>query len=92
MIGIQVITHNFQSSSCLEYKLKILNDSTFWKIGCTDLENNEYFENDSTKTHYIKALRFKPITTKLNSTCWLKEKKWFWCNEDDWRKYMESKK
>jgi len=36
-------------------------------------------------------LTFMPLETLPPSDCWLKDQKWFWCNEKDWIEYMEKK-
>jgi hypothetical protein len=40
----------------------------------------------------IPPTKFVPLTIKPDSNCWLKEKKWFWCNEEDWKAYKKSMK
>ena len=34
-------------------------------------------------------VRFHCADSIPSSDCWLKEEKWFWCNEQDWKNYME---
>ena len=43
---------------------------------------------------YIKksAAKFVNIENMPEFNCWLKEEKWFWCNEKDWKEYMDSLK
>jgi len=33
---------------------------------------------------------FVPLTPNRDDICWLKREKWFWCNEEDWKNYMDS--
>lgn len=42
------------------------------------------------KSFLNKYYDFIPIEQLPSSNCWLKEEKWFWCNEEDWKSYMDS--
>ena len=54
------------------------------------------------KMHYYEARKLNPViplpctfvpTDRIpSSNCWLKQEKWFWCNEEDWKNYMDSLK
>lgn len=49
-----------------------------------DLE--KYWYN---RDRYSEA-RFTPLEKMPSSDNWLKREKWFWCNEEDWKNYMDS--
>ena len=51
-----------------------------------DLEENNYIRK------YSIPAKFTPLTVRPNPNCWLKEEKWFWCNEEDWEEYKRQVK
>ena len=46
-----------------------------------------HIEEDNYMRRYGIPAKFTPLTVRPDSNCWLKEKKWFWCNEEDWEEY-----
>ena len=56
----------------------------------TDQEVKEYQEK-GTKSGYTYA-KFIPLDTlQYPDKSWLKNQKWFWCNEEDYEEYMKQK-
>ncbi len=47
---------------------------------------NELYKIKNKKNAHFKQLNTIPNPKK----CWLMQKKWFWCNEEDWQQYMDS--
>lgn len=41
------------------------------------------------KPFLYKLHDFVPIEKMPSSDCWLKDEKWFWCNEEDWKEYQK---
>ena len=39
-----------------------------------------------------KFYNFIPIEKLPSSDCWLKDEKWFWCNDEDWKEYRRQMK
>ena len=48
---------------------------------------NWYDYKPEWKAQIVPAI-FVPINLTPISNCWLKQKKWFWCSESDWKEYM----
>jgi hypothetical protein len=44
------------------------------------------------KPFLYKFYNFIPIEKLPSSDCWLKDEKWFWCNEEDWKEYKRQTK
>lgn len=45
-----------------------------------------YWKNDD---RYTQA-EFVPLNRMPSSDCWLKKEKWYWCDENNWREYMNA--
>jgi hypothetical protein len=53
-------------------------------------DENNYKLNYRTPCLQNKELHyFMPADSLPSSDCWLKEEKWIWRNEQDWKNYME---
>ncbi len=92
-LTIQTVNHNFFSSFCLEGKYLILNDTTLKELYTKDLVSKTVQLNDITKNpYYILPLNFKKKENKPDSLCWLKEKRWFWCNKEQYKKWKKEQK
>jgi hypothetical protein len=44
------------------------------------------------KDSFWAPVEFHPLTVRPNSDCSLKKKKWFWCNEEQYKEYKKSLK
>jgi hypothetical protein len=83
---------SYAGSLHIESELKIINDSILWLISSKGLDDGSVMFNDSTSGHYVKPLKFAPLDDKPDSTCWLKKKKWFWCDKHKYKAYMKKLK
>ena len=86
----------FRIISFNEERYKIINRTTLIRIYWRD-RSKEGDKEYSKKRHdpWLKGVflyHFKPANNLPSSDCWLKEKKWIWRYEQDWRNYMEKKK
>ena len=78
------VTHN--------YILEIINDTTLlYKPIIRKNAKNEIIKvfdyiEETTKMH------FHPLPNRLDSTCWVKNKKWFWKDKDAYKKYKKELK
>ena len=80
---------------------KVVDKSSIIKIYAKRLENgigpydfrktpgNTYNVYGKVFTIWPGTFNYVPIIP--GSDCWLKKEKWFWCNEEDWKKYKEKK-
>jgi hypothetical protein len=88
--------HSTMSSSGLrESSYRIINDTTLWKIRSKIMSGNsigKIFYNDSTSNRYIEIMNFIKLESKPDSSCRLKEKKWFWCDKEKYKGYMKKLK
>ena len=55
------------------------------------LKRDETYYRDMNVSPWINGgyLYFTPADSLPSSDCWLKEEKWIWRNEQDWKDYME---
>jgi len=67
--------------------LKDINDEEFLTKLKKEYNRKEYPYYDINKTNFI--YKFVPADSLPSSNSWLKEEKWIWRNESDWRNYME---
>jgi len=78
------VTHN--------YILEIINDTTLlYKPMIRKNAKNEIIKvfnyiEETTKMH------FHPLPNRLDSTCWVKSKKWFWKDREAYKKYKKELK
>lgn len=79
-----------------EVYYKIIDRNTLVEIDARLL--HKHTSDDSVRFNstrkYIKKseAKFVKIENMPEFNCWLKEEKWFWCNEKDWKEYMDSLK
>ena len=73
-----------------EERYKVINRITF-EIICIKslLKDNPYKKDPCDLMFNFSLARFVPADSLPSSDCWLKEEKWIWRNESDWRDYME---
>ena len=57
-----------------------------------DKMNDDQVKDFKNKVEASKELIFQQVDTIPPPYCWLKEEKWLWRNEEDWKKYMEQVK
>ena len=91
LIGLSYDKGNiFRGITFSEERYKIIDRTTLKQI----YWRGKNKENDK-NVHYSPWIRydffyhFMPADSLPSSDCWLKEKKWIWYNEQDWRNYME---
>jgi hypothetical protein len=76
-----------------EVRYKIIDRTAIQQIyrkGLRKADEQDY--KDSDKSPWIKngdKLYFNSADSLPSSDCWLKEEKWIWRNESDWKSYME---
>ena len=95
LIKVQLIHNDFYFSYFLEFEFIILNDSTLWlnyTRGENHLKQNYMFFNDSTKSDYLTEFKFIKLNSKPDSSFWLKNKKWFWCDKQKFKEYKRNKR
>lgn len=72
---------------------KIVDKYTIQEIFNERMQSTKEFEPSyRVKPFLYKLYHFIPIEKLPSSDCWLKRKKWFWCNEGDWKAYMDGLK
>jgi len=76
-----------------EIRYKIIDRTTIQPIYSRDLrQSEEQYYKEYNKSSWIKngdVFYFTPAHSLPSSDCWLKEEKWIWRNESDWKAYME---
>ena len=78
---------------CEEQKYEIIDKRTLKLVYSKSLfkDDERYDMNkypyEISKKNYV--YEFVPADSLPSSDCWLKEKKWIWRNESDWKDYME---
>jgi len=79
-----------RSWSLTEERYKIINRNTIRKIYIKGLlkADESYYSNKSPWINGEKQI-FTPVDPLPSSDNWLKEEKWIWRNESDWKAYME---
>jgi hypothetical protein len=75
-------------SSITEHWYKIIDRQTLQFIYLLMDNTNAQWINK----HRYSLVRFHCADSIPNTTCWLKEQKWFWCNEEKWKEYMRKLK
>ena len=80
----------FYGISMFEERYTIVDRTTlkqiYWK---RKNKEDEKFPDYDPWLNYDFSYHFIPADSLPNSDCWLKEKKWIWRNEQDWKDYME---
>lgn len=88
-IKIQVVNHPPRFNPywyLFEHWYLIKKDGTLFPIYSKNLIDDKVLEKTETTISY----RHIETNILLPSETWLKKEKWFWCNEEDWRNYMDS--
>jgi hypothetical protein len=69
---------------------KIIDENSIMRINSFNLPTTE-ISQPVERTHY--PIIFSPIPAKPKSDkSWILKEKWFWYNEEDWKRYMDSLK
>ena len=78
------------SWSLSESRCKIIDRQTIKNIYSKSLMklHESYYENNSPWLNGAES-HFIATDSLPSSDCWLKEEKWIWRNESDWREYMD---
>jgi hypothetical protein len=71
----------------LEY-LPLMTKSLNWNTDKNSLDEMQKELKEKKETLAI----FMPIERIPPPNCWLKQEKWFWCNEEDWKEYQKQVK
>ena len=97
--GIIISNHVFSygfGPFFLQSKFKIINDSTLLEIKQNTNDNikqdTSYLANINKHVYTLSLLKFIPLENKPDSLCWLKEKRWFWCNKEQYKKWKKEQK
>lgn len=72
-----------------EEKYKIIDNKTIQRISYRGLLKADESSNDIYGIRVNNTFLFSPADSLPSSDCWLKEEKWIWRNESDWKAYME---
>lgn len=84
--------HWFREWSFFEWRFKVIDRkaiSLVYYKPLFDFEEQYYKENNISPWIQGDTIKFISADTLPSSDCWLKEKKWIWKNESDWKNYME---
>lgn len=80
-----------------EVWFKIDNKNTIQLIASRYLHYTKSYQNKShmdlvmlTENDYLSA-KFTPLEVELPSNAWLKNRKWFWCNKEEYKKWKTEK-
>ena len=71
-----------------ETRYKVINKETIKAVFFKIRTDDEYYKTNSPWIDN-PPIHFVPADSLPNSNCWLKEEKWIWRNESDWKAYME---
>ena len=72
-----------------EERYKIVDRETLQRISYKGLLKADESSNDIYGTRVNDTFHFTPADSLPSSDNWLKENKWIWRNESDWKAYME---
>ncbi|MDR1372275.1 MAG: hypothetical protein LBJ17_03995 [Dysgonamonadaceae bacterium] len=74
-----------------EVRYKIIDRRTIRRIYWEPLlsSDEQVYKNESWWINDEDLYYFMPADSLPSSDCWLKEEKWIWRNESDWKEYME---
>jgi hypothetical protein len=78
--------------SFTEEKYKVIDKETVQRISYRSLLKAGESSNDVYGTRVNDTFHFAPADSLPSSDCWLKEEKWIWRNEEDWKEYQKQVK
>jgi len=96
--GDTIVCQNFTKGALLSpsyywaERYKIIDRRTMKIIYSQSLEKDDVKRNkNNNKSPWIDgvSLHFVPADSLPSSDCWLKEERWIWRNELDWKEYIE---
>lgn len=87
-IFCQEFTESFILSSYYAKRYKIIDRKTIELIYSKSIKK-DYKANYKNPWQGSIILHFIPADSLPSSDCWLKEKKWIWRNESDWKNYKD---
>ena len=91
IIGNSFVKNSFWKGwSFDEERYKIIDNTTIEKIHLKSLLKSSESYYNSHSTYISDLFQFIPADSLPSSNCWLKEEKWIWRNEEDWKSYMDS--
>jgi len=91
-INAQILHHDFNNSYCFETQYKILNDTTIIEMYSKGLDEYWFEYNTPDGNRYRKESKFVKLTNKPDSSFWMKEKPWFWADQQKYKEYMKNLK
>lgn len=93
-IKTQIIEHHgfWDSWMASEEWYVIIDKSTITRIYSNSLRQTNTYDISQIKNNGLyKPMTVIPIVREVEFYNWLKDKKWFWCNEEDYEAYMKQK-
>ncbi|GHU71835.1 hypothetical protein FACS189413_14060 [Bacteroidia bacterium] len=96
--GDTIIVHYYMRGSwwtpwyASEVRFKVIDRTTILPIYLRDfLLTEEQYYKEYNRSPWIKnkIACFHPANSLPSSDCWLKEEKWIWRNESNWKNYMK---
>jgi len=76
--------------SLSEERYKVIDRKTVQRIFYRGLlKINDSYYTDNSPWIYDEVMHFTPANSLPSSDNWLKEEKWIWRNESDWKDYMQ---
>lgn len=93
-----IIVHRYFKGSFLEAwslseeRYKIIDKETIRRIyyrGILKIDDSYYEDSNNSPWRVNENYYFTSANSLPSSDCWLKEEKWIWRNESDWKAYME---
>ncbi len=90
-----IIVHRYMKGSFWEVwslneeRYKVVDRETVQRISFRSLLEAGESSNEIYGTRVNDTFHFVPADSLPSSDCWLKEEKWVWRNESDWKAYME---
>ena len=80
--------------SAWEIWFKVIDENTIIMIDIkpinTPENSNNYIKYYQNEAKTVDTATFIHLSNIPSSDCWLMKEKWFWCNEKDWKNYMDS--
>jgi len=89
-----IIVHSYSKSGFLkaweltEDRYKIIDRNSIKRIFFKVRTEDEYYKSNSPWIN-VSPIHFNPADSIPSSDNWLKENKWIWRNESDWKAYMD---
>lgn len=78
--------------SASEYKFKVINKTTIELILMKSIPNQDYYSPVPNKKRETSIAKFIPLDIIEEPNPWIKRKKWFWNEKEEWKKYRQNLK